>query len=97
MRIFLRGDENDAFKLFTVLCKKVKRTGLKSEQISEKKTGNNAGVVYRIEADRLSEDSVKCVLEWLSSTTSAVLMQEPAELLNYEDRLRPSEMEIWQS
>lgn len=36
LRIFIRGDENDAFKLFTVMSKKVKRTGLKSEQVSIK-------------------------------------------------------------
>lgn len=36
LRIFIRGNENNAFQLFTVMCKKVKRSRLKSEQVSMK-------------------------------------------------------------
>lgn len=49
------------------------------------------------EVDRPSENAVRLVLEWLSSTTSAVLMQQPAGLLKNDGVLGLSKKEIWQS
>lgn len=41
-----------------------------------------------MEAESPLKNGVKSVLEQLSSATSAVLMQQPAELLKNVDRLR---------
>lgn len=77
------------------MCKKVKKTGLKSEQVNIKNLEIMQELCVALK-HRPTENGVKSVLEWLSSTTSAMLMHQPAELPKNEDRLKLSRKKIWQ-